>query len=68
MWLHEDSVGGRIMITFEINKTFKNYKECEKWEEENCPDRNYQGHPILIIMHKQTLGSEEVTITTIMCF
>ena len=56
------------MITFEINKTFKNYKECEKWEEENCPDRNYQGHPILIIMHKQTLGSEEVTITTIMCF
>ena len=56
------------MLTFEINKTFDNYKECDAWEEENCPNRTYLGHPILSIMHKQTLGSEEVTITTILCF
>ena len=55
------------MIEFEINKTFKDYKECDAWEEENCKDRMYQGHPILSILHKQTLKGE-VTITKIMCF
>ena len=55
------------MLTFEINKTFNSYKECDAWEEENCPDRNYQGHPILSIMHTQTLDGK-VTITTILCF
>ena len=56
------------MLTFEINKTFNSEAECEAWKEENCPDRNYQGHPILCINHESSWGqSGWVKITTIVC-
>lgn len=56
------------MLTIEINKTFANYEECEKYEEENFPNRQYQGHAILCINKEYTAGNDEITITSIMCF
>ncbi len=56
------------MKTYEINKEFANHEECEKWEEENCPDRTYDGNAILMISHEETFGSPKVTLTTIMTF
>lgn len=56
------------MKTYEINKTFANYDECMKWEEENCPNRTYQGNMILIIGHEEKFGKEEITITNITTF
>ena len=57
------------MLTFEINKTFNSEAKCEAWKEENCPDRKYQGHPILCINHESSWGqSGWVKITTIICF
>ncbi len=55
-----------MMKTYEINKTFKNYEECQKWEEENCPNRTYNGEMVLMISHEESYGSSEITITSIM--
>lgn len=56
------------MKTYKINKTFKTHEECEKWEEENCPNRTYNGGMILMISHEENIGSDEITITEIMTF
>ena len=53
------------MRTYEINKKFASHAECEKWEEENCPNRTYNGEMVLMISHEENAGSEEITLTSI---
>lgn len=55
------------MKTYEINKTFASYEECENWKEKNCPDRTYNGEMILMVSHEtNTDGTTTITsITTI---
>lgn len=53
------------MKTYEINKKFASLTECKKWEEENCPNRTYNGEMILMISHAETCGSNEITLTNI---
>lgn len=55
------------MITFNLNKTFKNHAECEKWETENIKDNHYNGYVVLCVMHQCACGSEEETLTSILC-
>ena len=54
------------MITIEINKTFKNQAECDKWKEENLPDCKYKGHVVLCVNQECSVFSDEVKITNIM--
>lgn len=56
------------MLTFEINKTFASYEECEAWEEANLPNRTYQGHSILCVNHEEDMSSGSVKLTTIFAF
>lgn len=56
------------MLTFEINKTFASEAEYEAWIEANCPNRTYQGHPILSICSEADINSDTVTITEIWAF
>ena len=53
------------MKTYEINKKFASLTECEKWEEENCPNRTYNGEMVFMISHEETYGSNEITLTKI---
>ena len=56
------------MNTYEINLTFKNHEEAEKWIEENCMEdgrRKYNGEFILMICHERSVHSDEETITRI---
>lgn len=53
------------MNFIEINKTFKNLAECNKWEDENLKDNEYQGKKIMMIMHDEVFGSDEVILTEI---
>lgn len=53
------------MKTYELNKTFATYEDCEKWKEENCPNRTYNGEMILMIGHQQECGNQNITLTTI---
>ena len=55
------------MLTFEINKTFANDEEAQKWEDENLPEREYQGHPVLMVNKSASVKSPEVTIEKIVC-
>ena len=54
------------MKTYEIYKTFNTHEECEKWKDENCPNRTYNGEMVFMINHEESWGSNEITITTIM--
>lgn len=54
------------MLTIEINKTFKNQAECDKWKEENLPDRKYKGHVVLCVNQECSVFNDEVKITNIM--
>ena len=53
------------MKTYEINLTFNSLAECEKWEEENCPNRTYKGEMILFINHTEKAWNGHVSIDSI---
>lgn len=57
-----------MMKTIEINKTFANYNECMKWEDENFENNRYEGHTIFCINHTKNAGEEEITLDSIMVF
>lgn len=52
------------MKTYEINKFFETQEECDKWEEENIPDRKYNGEPVMMIFHSAGTG-DSVTLDSI---
>ena len=56
------------MLTIEINKTFANQAECDAWEEENLPNRTYNGHAIMCVNHECSVFNDKVTLTTILTF
>lgn len=43
----ESYLGGRNMETVEINIEFESIEAVNKWEEENIPDRMYNGRCIM---------------------
>ena len=53
------------MTVHELNITFKNQEECKKWEDENLKDNKYQGQTIMMVMHDEVIGSDEVKLTEI---
>jgi len=53
------------MKTYVINKTFKNQNECDKWEEQNCPNRTFMGECVFMIMHSEHFGNNSITIDEI---
>lgn len=53
------------MKIYKINKTFATFQECEAWENENCPDRRYQGKAIIMIYHTNQCGGGSTTLTEI---
>lgn len=56
------------MNNYEINLTFKNNEESEKWIQENCPDGRYKGGVILMIQREGSIFDDEVTIKSITTF
>lgn len=53
------------MKKYEINLTFKNIEESEKWVRENCPNGRYKDEVILMIQRESSVFSDEVTISNI---
>lgn len=53
------------MKTYTINKVFNSLEECNAWEEENCPDRTYNGEMIMMINHSQNCGDPHITLDSI---
>lgn len=56
------------MNNHEINLTFKNVEESEKWVQENCPNGTYQDEVILMIQREASVFDDEVTIKSITTF
>ena len=50
------------MRNIKIGKTFNSLEECEKWEEENLPNRTYNGEMIFSIVHTQKEWNGTITI------
>ena len=53
------------MENIEINKTFDSLEECEAWEEENFPNRTYNGKMIFCIHHTEKAWNGKITINYI---
>lgn len=56
------------MTTIKINKTFATMEECKQWEEENFPNRTYQGRIILKVDHTQNTTDSSVVLDSVMVF
>ena len=61
----ERDKGVRNMENIEINKTFDSLEECEAWEEENFPNRTYNGKMIFCIHHTEKAWNGKITINYI---
>lgn len=56
------------MTTIKINKTFATMEECKQWEEDNFPNRTYQGRTILKVNHTQSANDSSVVLDSVMVF
>lgn len=53
-----------IMAEIIINKTFNDYKECEKWENENL-SQIANGKTVLMVNHESTTYDTQVKLVSI---
>lgn len=49
----------------EFKKEFNSLEECNAWEEENFPNREYKGRTILCIAHTEKAWNGHVTLDSI---
>lgn len=54
--------------TIEIGREFDSLEECEKWEEENLPNRTYDGRTILCVQHTEKAWNGKITLDSITVF